>query len=314
MSNGEPTSNDVNGCVSHITHNSSLSSSIFSSATSSSLNSVPASPSTFSLAGTSSLFTSTTSPSESLSPVNKLKEYSADSCSDVVSVCGSREPLSDNALRITKCSELSVSLPKEPSLSVDTCAFSQSSYKECLNVEQSCSYPGTQNAKQSKTFTIENINGAEELKRRSTDQKAAAQNISSKDKDSSVGNDSKLSTTQCVEDLHANQSSKLEAPDQDIQGPLSGPSSDKVDTGTATEEFFRTLLANLEDELAASHKDHHELEQQIRKLEENLKQSEEEKRELQADLGKFLFLEEKTKRRGRPVSYTHLTLPTIYSV
>ena len=299
MNSGGPTSNDVSECDSHITHNSSLSSSIFSSATSSSLNSVPASPSTFSLAGTSSLFTSTTSPSESLSPVNKLKEYSADSSSDVVSVCGSREPLSDNALRITKCSELSVSLPKEPSLSVDTCAFSQSSYKECLNVEQSCSYPGTQNAKQSKTFTIENINGAEELKIRSTDQKAAAQNISSKDKDSSVGNDSKLSTTQCVEDLHANQSSKLEAPDQDIQGPLSGANSDKVVTETATEDFFRTLLANLEDELAASHKDHHELEQQIRKLEENLKQSEEEKRELQADLGKFLFLEEKAKRRGR---------------
>ena len=298
MNNGEPHSNDVNGCVSHITHNSSLSSSIFSSATSSSLNSVPASPSTFSLAG-DSLFTSTKSKSESLSSVDKLKEYNADSSSDVVSVCGSRELLSDNALRITKCSELSVSLPKEPSLSVDTCAFSQSSYKECLHVEQSCSYPGTQNTKHSKTFTIENINGAEELKIRSTDQKAAAQNISSKDKDSNFVNDSKLLTTQCVEDLHASQSSKLEAPDQDIQGPLSGANSDKVDTETATDDFFRTLLANLEDELAASHKDHHELEQQIRKLEENLKQSEEEKRELQADLGKFLFLEEKAKRRGR---------------
>ena len=277
-----PTSNDVNECDSHITHNSSLSSSIFSSATSSSLNSVPASPSTFSLGG-NSLFASTKSPSESLSSVDKLKEYKVDSSSDVVYVCESRE----------------LSLPKEPSLSVDTCAFSQSSYKECLNAEQSCSYPGTQNTKQSKTFTIENVNGAEELKISSTDQKAAAQNISSKDQDSSVGNYSKLSTTQCVEDLHANQSSKLEAPDQDIQGPLSGASSDKVDTGTATEDFFGTLLANLEDELAASHKDRHELEQQIRKLGENLKQSEEEKRELQAYLGKFLFLEEKAKRRGR---------------
>ena len=182
---------------------------------------------------------------------------------------------------------------------VDTCAFSQSSYKECLNAEQSCSFSETQNTKQSKPFTIENINGPEELKISSTDQKAAAQNISSKDKDSSFGNDSKLSTTQCVEDLHANQSSKLEAPDQDIQGPLSGPSSDKVDTGTATEDFFRTLLANLEDELAASQRDHHELEQQFRKLEEKLKESEEEKGELQADLGRFLFLEEKARRRGR---------------
>ena len=259
---------------------------------------MPASPSTFPLAG-DSLFTSTTCPSESLSSVDKLKEYNADSSSDVVSVCGSRELLSDNSSRITKCSGLSVSLPKEPSVPVDTCTFSQSSYKECLNTEQICSYSETQNSKQSKPFTIKNINGPEELKISSSDQKAAEQNISSKDKNSSISNDSKLSGTQHVEDLCANQSSKLEEPLQSIQGPFSWASSDKVDTGTATVDFFRTLLANLEDELAASQKDHHELEQQFRKLEENLKQSEEEKRELQADLGRFLFLEEKARRRGR---------------
>ena len=259
---------------------------------------MPASPSTFSLAG-NSLFTSTKSPSESISSVDKLKECKADS-SGVVYVCERRELLSGHPLRITKCSGLSVSLPKEPSLSVDTCALSQSSDEECLNAERSCSYSGTQKTKQSKTFTIENIDGAEELLISSTDQKDAAQNFSSKGKDSlSIGSDSKLSKTQFVEDLHASQSSKLEAPHQDIQGPLPGASSDKVDTGTATEDFFRTRLANLEDELAAYQKDHHELEQQFRKLKENLKQSEEEKRELQADLGRFLFLEEKAKRRGR---------------
>ena len=133
----------------------------------------------------------------------------------------------------------------------------------------------------------------------STDQKVAVQNISSKDKDSSIGNDIKLLTTQCVEDLCANQSSKVEGPQQSIHRPLSEASLDKVDTGAATEDFFRTLLANLEDELAASQKDRYELEQQIRKLEERLKQSEEEKRELQADLGRYLFLEEKEKRHGR---------------
>ena len=297
MDNGEPTSNDVNGCVSHIAH-SSLSSSIFSSATSSSLNSVPASPSTFSLAG-SSLFTSTKSPSESLSSVDKLKECEADSSCDVVYVSESRKLLSDNSSRITKCSGLSVSLPKEPSVPVDTCTFSQSSYKECLNTEQIFSYSETQNTKQSKPLTIKKINGPEELKISSSDQKAAEQNISSKDKNSSISDDSKLSATQCVEDLCANQSSKLEEPLQSIQGPFSGASSDKVDTGTATVDFFRTLLANLEDELAASQRDHHELEQQFRKLEEKLKESEEEKCELQADLGRFLFLEEKARRRGR---------------
>ena len=248
---------------------------------------MPASPSTFSLAGTSSLFTSTTSPSESLSSVDKLKECKGDSSCD------------DHSSRITKCSGLSVSLPKEPLVPVDTCTFSQSSYKECLNTEQIFSYSETQNTKQSKPFTIKNINGPEELKISSSDQKAAEQNISSKDKDSSIGNDIKLSSTQCVEDLCANQSSKHEQSHQSIQGPFSGSSSDKAETGTTTENFFRTLLANLEDELAASQRDHHELEQQFRKLEGKLKQSEEEKCELQADVGRFLFLEEKAKRRGR---------------
>ena len=70
-------------------------------------------------------------------------------------------------------------------------------------------------------------------------------------------------------------------------------------TGTATEDFFRTLLVNLEDELVASPRDHRELERQFRKLAEKLKQREEEKRELQADLGRCLFLEEKAKRRER---------------
>ena len=259
---------------------------------------MPTTPSTFPLADYN-LFESTKSTCEGLSSVDKLKECKAGPSSDVICLCESREHLCDNPLRITKCSRLSVNLPKEPSLSVDACAFSQSSYEECLNVEQSCCHLETQETKQSKTFTVKNISGAEEVLISSTDQKAALQNISSKDKDSSIGNASKLLTTQCVEDLCANQSLKLEESHQSIQGPLSGAHSDKVDTGTVTEDFFRTLLANLEDELAASQRDHHDLEQQIRKLEEKLKQSEEEKRELQADLGRYLFLEEKEKRRGR---------------
>ena len=75
----------------------------------------------------------------------------------------------------------------------------------------------------------------------STDQKAAIQNIASKDKDSSIGNDIKLLTTQYVEDLCANQSSKVEEPQQSIQGPLSEARLDKVDTGAATEDFFLEL-------------------------------------------------------------------------
>ena len=287
-------STDVVVCGSDTSNDSSLSSSlIFSSATSSSLNSVPTTASTVPLADYNH-FTSTKSPCESLSSFDK--KCKADPS---IHVCESREHLSDDPLRITKSSRLSVNLPKEPSLSVDACAFSQSSYEECLNVEQSCCHPETQETKPSKTFTVKNINGAEEVLISSTDQKAAVQNIASKDNDSSIGNDIKLSTTQCVEDLCSNQSSKIEEPQQSIQGPLSEASLDKVDTGAATDDFFRTLLANLEDELAASQKDHYELEQQIRKLEAKLKQSEEEKRELQADLGRYLFLEEKEKRRGR---------------
>ena len=42
-----------------------------------------------------------------------------------------------------------------------------------------------------------------------------------------------------------------------------------------------------------------ELQLEIKQLEEQLKQSEEEKQKLQVDLGKHLFLEEKGKRHGR---------------
>ncbi|CAH3124877.1 unnamed protein product, partial [Porites lobata] len=50
---------------------------------------------------------------------------------------------------------------------------------------------------------------------------------------------------------------------------------------------------------AASRKECFELQLEIKQLEEQLKQSEEEKQKLQVDLGKHLFLEEKGKRCGR---------------
>ena len=141
-----PLSADVVECGSDIPNDSSLSSSIFSSGASSSLNSMPTTPSTFPLADYN-LFKSTKSPCESLSSVDKLKECKAGPSSHVICLCESREHLSDNPLRITKCNGLSVNLPKGPSLSVDTCAFSQSSYEECLNEEQSCCRPETQETK-----------------------------------------------------------------------------------------------------------------------------------------------------------------------
>ena len=59
------------------------------------------------------------------------------------------------------------------------------------------------------------------------------------------------------------------------------------------------LPSAAENELAASQKRGFELERWVRKLEEKLKQSEQEKRQLQADLGRYLFLEEKEKCRER---------------
>ena len=84
-------------------------------------------------------------------------------------------------------------------------------------------------------------------------------------------------------------------PYQSIPRLPSAASSENMDKGTVPDVFRLPIQSNTENELAACRKRCVELEQQMRKLDEQLKQSEEEKRQLQADLGRYLFLEEREK-------------------
>ena len=100
---------------------------------------------------------------------------------------------------------------------------------------------------------------------------------------------------------------------QSIPGPSPLTSSKKTDTGTQTEDCFGPVLANLEDKLAANQNMCSELQQKISSLEKQLERSEEENHKLQADLGRYLFLEEKGKRMSAMTSRGHELLGHLVS-
>ena len=85
------------------------------------------------------------------------------------------------------------------------------------------------------------------------------------------------------------------------QGPCAPGESISIPSSTASSggNVVESLSGDFENELAASRKECFELQLEIRQLKEQLKQSEEEKHKLSVELGKFLFLEDKGKRRGR---------------
>ena len=85
------------------------------------------------------------------------------------------------------------------------------------------------------------------------------------------------------------------------QGPCEPGESISIPSSTASSggNVVESLSGDFENELAASRKECFELQLEIRQLKEQLKQSEEEKHKLSVELGKFLFLEDKGKRRGR---------------
>ena len=85
------------------------------------------------------------------------------------------------------------------------------------------------------------------------------------------------------------------------QGPCEPGESISIPSSTASSggNVVESLSGDFENELAASRKEFFELQLEIRQLKEQVKQSEEEKHKLSVELGKFLFLEDKGKRRGR---------------
>ena len=185
-------------------------------------------------------------------------------------------------------------------LSLDQSDSEVSTYRHLSNeegiVKSSCG-PDTREAKQledshhlqSSTAECNSVS-SEENSIFPVDQKKGMQHVHT-NTESNVANSSML--------LLNNQAGHLDLYQHQKQGPshdsVSRPSSAASSEGSGLE----TASGDFENVLAASRKKCFELQLEIKQLEEQLKQSEEEKEKLQVDLGKHLFLEEKGKRCGR---------------
>ena len=188
-------------------------------------------------------------------------------------------------------------------LSLDQSDSEVSTYGQLSNeegiVKSNCG-PDTREAKQLKdshqlqSSTAEcNSVSSEENSLFPVDQKTGIQDVHT-NTESNVANSSML--------LLNNQAGHLDLYQHQKQGPsverhesISRPSSAVSSEGSGLE----TVSGDFENVLAASRKECFELQLEIKQLEEQLKQREEEKQKLQVDLGKHLFLEEKGKRCGR---------------
>lgn len=225
-----------------------------------------------------------------------------------VSENNSSFPESDDSFTPTKSlpdSLTSVRSIKESNghLSLDQSDSEVSTYRHLSNeediVKSSCG-PDTREAKkledshelQSSTAESNSVS-SEENSIFPVDQKTGMQHVHT-NTESNVANSSML--------LLNNQAGHLDLYQHQKQGPsverhesISRPSAAASSEGSGLE----TASGDFENVLAASRKKCFELQLEIKQLEEQLKQSEEEKQKLQVDLGKHLFLEEKGKRHGR---------------
>ena len=98
-----------------------------------------------------------------------------------------------------------------------------------------------------------------------------------------------------------NQTGHLDVYQNREQAPCTSGERISIPTATASsrENGIESASGGFENRLAAFQKERFALQLEIKQLEEQLKQSEEEKQKLSVELGKFLFLEDKEKRRGR---------------
>ena len=238
--------------------------------------------------------------------VNQNSPVSSEQTS--VSENNSSFPESDDSFTPTKSlpdSLTSVRSIKETNghLSLDQSDSEVSTYGQLSNeegiVKSNCG-PDTREAKQLKdshqlqSSTAEcNSVSSEENSLFPVDQKTGIQDVHT-NTESNVANSSML--------LLNNQAGHLDLYQHQKQGPsvechesISRPSSAASSEGSGLE----TASGDFENVLAAARKNCFEYQLEIKQLEEQLKQSEEEKQNLQVDLGKHLFLDEKGKRRER---------------
>ena len=218
-------------------------------------------------------------------------------------------PESDDSLTPTKSlpdSLSSVRSIKESNghLSFDQSDSEVSSYRHLSSEEgivNSSRDPDTREAKQLEDLhqlqsSIAECNSvsSEENSIFPVDQKTGMQDVHT-NTESNVANSSMLLLNNQAGHLDLYQQYQKQGPSVERHESISRPSSAASSEGSGLE----TASGDFENVLAASRKKCFELQLEIKQLEEQLKQSEEEKQKLQVDLGKHLFLEEKGKRCGR---------------
>lgn len=196
-------------------------------------------------------------------------------------------------------SSKSTRLPaKEPErLSLDECYLP---YRKKSLGSSECSHGFTENKDdQRENFLSIPEESEKEKLNVAVDSICDSQDLFERDSDSSLGSDCEVQCNAWLEDLVRHQSQVQVcsgACRQSIAGLSPLTSSKKTDAGTQTEDCFGPVLANLGNELAASQNMCSELQQKIKCLEKQLELFEGEKHKLQADLGRYLFLEKKEKR------------------
>ena len=214
-------------------------------------------------------------------------------------------PESDDSFTPTKSSPDSLSSVRSIKESNGHLSFDQSdsevsSYRHLSNEEGSCD-PDTREAKQledlhqlQSSIAERNSVSSEENSIFPVDQKTGMQDVHT-NTESNVANSSMLLLNNQAGHLDLYQQYQKQGPSVERHESISRLSSAASSEGSGLE----TASGDFENVLAASRKKCFELQLEIKQLEEQLKQSEEEKQKLQVDLGKHLFLEEKGKRCGR---------------
>ena len=187
---------------------------------------------------------------------------------------------------------------KEPErISLDECYLP---YRKKSLASTECSHGFTENKyDQRENFSCIPEESEKEKLNVAVDAICDSQDVFERDSDSSLGSDCEVQCNAWLEDLVGHQNQVQDCSDacrQSIAGLSTLTSSKKTHAGTQTEDCFGPVVANLGNELAASQNMCSELQQKIKCLEKQLELFEEEKHKLQADLGRYLFLEKKEKR------------------
>ena len=215
----------------------------------------------------------------------------------------------------TFCSNSTLFCAKLPErLLLDECYLPKREEGSTTN-EYSCSFVENKDDQRENFSSITEESEKEKLNV-AVDPSCDSQDIFERDSESSLGRDREVQCNAWHGGLVGHKNQVQDCSDtcrQSIAGLSPLTSSKKTDAGTQTEDCFGPVLANLKDKLAATQNMCSELQQKINWQEKQLELFKEETYKIQADLGRYQFLEEKEKRMNAMSVRRHELLGHIVS-